>query len=72
MSVFSFPEEKYFSLNKLDIHKSKGPDGLLPQELASVIVQPLSIIFEKLRQSVEVLEDSKEGQEGPSGKLQAS
>ncbi|GAB0177176.1 mitochondrial enolase superfamily member 1 [Grus japonensis] len=33
-----------------------GPDGLLPQELANVIVRPLSIIFEKLRQSWDVPE----------------
>ncbi|KAK4829452.1 LOW QUALITY PROTEIN: hypothetical protein QYF61_004670 [Mycteria americana] len=49
--------EKYLYLNKLDIHKSIGPDALLPQELANVIERPLSIIFGKLQQSAELPED---------------
>ncbi|PKU40442.1 rna-directed dna polymerase from mobile element jockey-like [Limosa lapponica baueri] len=36
-----------------------GPDGLLPQELANIIVRPLSIIFEKLWQSENVPVDWK-------------
>lgn len=38
-------------LNKLEIHKSVGPDGVHPQvlrEVAHVILRPLSIIFEGL------------------------
>lgn len=59
MSVFSLPEEKYLYLNKLGIDKSTGRDGLLPWELANVILGPLSIIFEKTWQSAEVPENWK-------------
>lgn len=37
-------------INKLDIHKSRGPDGTLPEslrELAGVTVRLLLIIFER-------------------------
>jgi len=37
-------------LNKLDIHKSMGPNGMHPQvlrELADVVVRPLPITFER-------------------------
>ena len=43
-------EEDREYLNELDIHESLGPDRRHPQvlrELASVIVRPVSIIFER-------------------------
>lgn len=46
--------------NKLDIHKSVGPDRLHTQvlrELVDTIASPLSVIFQKLWQLGEVLED---------------
>ncbi|PKU42647.1 rna-directed dna polymerase from mobile element jockey-like [Limosa lapponica baueri] len=47
-------------LNKLDTHKSMGPEGMQPQvlrELADVIVMLLSIIFERSWRTGEVPED---------------
>lgn len=47
-------------LNKLDIHKPMGPEGLHPQvlrELADVNRRLLSTIFERLWGSEDVLED---------------
>jgi len=44
----------------LDTHKSVGPDGMNPQvlrELADVIAEPLSIIFERSWRTGEVFED---------------
>lgn len=58
VSVLSFPKEKYLYLTK--------PEGLLPQELASVIVRPLLVISEKLWQSTEVPEDYRKAKVTPS------
>ncbi|CAM2109003.1 unnamed protein product [Caretta caretta] len=49
-------------LEKLDVHKSMGPDELHPRmlkELAAVIAEPLAIIFENSWRSGEVLDDWK-------------
>ncbi|CAM4506372.1 unnamed protein product [Lepidochelys kempii] len=49
-------------LEKLDEHKSMGPDALHPRvlkELADVIAEPLSIIFENSWRLGEVLDDWK-------------
>ncbi|CAM4646594.1 unnamed protein product [Lepidochelys kempii] len=49
-------------LEKLDVHKSTGPDALHPRvlkELAAVIAEPLAIIFENSWRSGEVLDDWK-------------
>ncbi|CAM5084645.1 unnamed protein product, partial [Eretmochelys imbricata] len=49
-------------LEKLDMHKSMGPDALHPRvlkELADVIAEPLAIIFENSWRSGEVPEDWK-------------
>ncbi|CAM5084405.1 unnamed protein product [Natator depressus] len=49
-------------LEKLDVHKSMGPDALHPRvlkELADVIAEPLAIIFENSWPSGEVPEDWK-------------
>lgn len=59
MSLFSLPKEEYLYLNKLGIDKSTGPDGLLPWELANVILGPVLIIFKKMWQSAEVPENWK-------------
>ncbi|CAM5075663.1 unnamed protein product [Natator depressus] len=50
-------------LEKLDVHKSMGPDALHPRvlrELADVIAEPLAIIFENSWRSGEVPDDWKE------------
>ncbi|CAM4675942.1 unnamed protein product [Lepidochelys kempii] len=49
-------------LEKLDVHKSMGPDALHPRvlkELADVIAEPLAIIFENSWRSGEVPDDWK-------------
>ncbi|CAM4585984.1 unnamed protein product [Lepidochelys kempii] len=49
-------------LEKVDVHKSMGPDALHPEvlkELADMIAEPLAIIFEKSWQSGEVPDDWK-------------
>ncbi|CAM5140018.1 unnamed protein product [Natator depressus] len=50
------------NLEKLDEHKSMGPDALHPRvlkELADVIAEPLAIIFENLWRSGDILDDWK-------------
>ena len=47
-------------LSDLDVHKSMGPNGMHPRglrELADVIAEPLSIIFERSWRTGEVPED---------------
>ena len=47
-------------LSNLDVHKSMGPDGMYPRvlrELADVIAEQLSIIFERSWRTGEVPED---------------
>uniref|UniRef100_K7F0D3 Reverse transcriptase domain-containing protein n=1 Tax=Pelodiscus sinensis TaxID=13735 RepID=K7F0D3_PELSI len=49
-------------LEKLNVHKSMGPDLMHPRvlrELANVIAEPLAIIFEKLWRSGEIPDDWK-------------
>ncbi|CAM4569974.1 unnamed protein product [Lepidochelys olivacea] len=51
-------------LEKLDVHKSMGPDVLHPRvlkELADVIAEPLAIIFENSWRSGELPDDWKKG-----------
>lgn len=58
-------------LNKLDIHKSMGADGMHPQALrvmwpmAIVIARPLSIIFQRSWQAGQVTEDYKKANDSP-------
>jgi len=50
-------------LSILDAHKYMGPDGMHPQvlrELADVVAEPLSIIFERSWRTGEVPEDWRE------------
>ncbi|CAM4614120.1 unnamed protein product [Lepidochelys olivacea] len=58
-------------LEKLDMHKSMGPDALHPRvlkELADVIAEPLAIIFENSWRSGEVPEDWKKANVVPNFK----
>ena len=58
-------------LSDLDVHKSRGPDGMHPRvlrELADVIAEPLSIIFERSWRTGEVPEDWRKANVTPSFK----
>ncbi|KFR13862.1 RNA-directed DNA polymerase from mobile element jockey, partial [Opisthocomus hoazin] len=65
-------------LSNLDAHKSMGPDGMHPRvlrELADVIAEPLSIIFERSWRTGEVPEDWRKANVTPifkKGKKQDS
>jgi len=55
-------------LSDLDVHKSMGPDGMHPRvqrELADVIAEPLSIIFERSWRTGEVPEDWRKANATP-------
>ncbi|KAJ7408467.1 hypothetical protein BTVI_59473 [Pitangus sulphuratus] len=52
-------------LRNLNVRKSMGPNGIQPRELSEVVVKPISIIFEKLCQSYEVLSEWKKGNIAP-------
>jgi len=55
-------------LSNLDAHKSMGPDGMHPRELrelADVIAEPLSIIFERSWRTGEVPEDGRKANVTP-------
>ena len=56
---------------RLNAYKSMGPDGMHPRvlkELAEVVAEPLSIIFEKLWLSGEVPDDWRKGRVTPTYK----
>jgi len=55
-------------LSDLEVHKSMDPDGMHPRvlrELADVIAEPLSIIFERSWRTGEVPEDWRKGNVTP-------
>ncbi|KFP33183.1 RNA-directed DNA polymerase from mobile element jockey, partial [Colius striatus] len=64
-------EEVKDLLAKLKAHKSMGPDGMHPRvlrELADVIAEPLSIIFEQSWRTGEVPEDWRKANVTPGFK----
>ncbi|KFV97415.1 hypothetical protein N327_01294, partial [Fulmarus glacialis] len=62
------PTVREDQLRNLNIHQSMGPDEMHPRilrELADVVAKPLTVIFEKSRQSGEIPGDWTKGNIAP-------